>query len=249
MTAIEFLNLGGLFKNTRSLVVAAKRCRRIRIKDDKVDEFLEKHVLSNASAVQALQRWISITKSDYMKRIVSTRSFGVPHVWMLTGLYQLDDARAFRTTERVLSMETGIGTEIMTALGVPVSAGLHVETNRETQDRGTWVGPKVWAARYQLLHLRYRFVGSGIALPGLSLPLQMRQVYTPGGFLSADSDSDSDEDDRTENVVTIESCADEEAIESDGDQDYTRFYEAFDDIEKKWNEAATKSMSSWRNMC
>jgi len=33
MTAIEFLNLGGLFKNTRSLVVAAKRCRRIRIKE------------------------------------------------------------------------------------------------------------------------------------------------------------------------------------------------------------------------
>jgi hypothetical protein len=47
---------------------------------DKVDEFLEKHVLSSASAVQALQRWISITKSDYMKRIVSTRNFGVPHV-------------------------------------------------------------------------------------------------------------------------------------------------------------------------
>jgi hypothetical protein len=170
---------------------------------NKVDEFLEKHVLSNEAAVQALQRWTSITKSDYLSRITCKRHFRVPDIWMLTGLYQMEDARAYRTTEMI--------------------------------DGCTWVGAKIWAAQYQLLRLRYRFVRSEEALPELTLPLQMRNVYTSGGFLGSDSDSDDDEN-RADNAVTVEGCVDMEATEIDVDHDYAGFFEAFNDTEKRWDE-------------
>jgi hypothetical protein len=154
---------------------------------------------------------------------------------MLTGLYQMEDARAYRTTEKGISMEAGVGAEIMAALGVPVSAGVNIEKNQKMIDGCTWVGAKIWAAQYQLLRLRYRFVRSEEALPELTLPLQMRNVYTSGGFLGSDSDSDDDEN-RADNAVTVEGCVDMEATEIDVDHDYAGFFEAFNDTEKRWDE-------------
>ncbi|GIJ85076.1 hypothetical protein Asppvi_003931 [Aspergillus pseudoviridinutans] len=149
-------------------IVVAKKGARIILKD--AEEFLATSVLSNPKAQEKLKLWLSAARSAYVLNFKFARR---PKVWMLTGLYLLEDARAMVSRHNSCKISAGFSAALVGALSsVPVGGSLSLGEGNSWQMTTELADQHVWAAQYRLLDARFVKVGKGDAASA-KLPLSM----------------------------------------------------------------------------
>ncbi|KAF7164862.1 hypothetical protein CNMCM5623_009289 [Aspergillus felis] len=154
-------------KDSERLVVA-KKGARIILKN--AEEFLATSVLRNPKAQEKLKLWLSAARSAYVLNFKFARR---PKVWMLTGLYLLEDARTMVSRHSSSKISAGVSSSIVGALSsVPVGGSLSLGEGNSWQMTTELADQHVWAAQYRLLDARFVKVGKGDAA-NVKLPLSM----------------------------------------------------------------------------
>ncbi|GIK00930.1 hypothetical protein Aspvir_004960 [Aspergillus viridinutans] len=149
-------------------IVVAKKGARIILKDP--EEFLATSVLSNPKAQEKLKLWLSAARSAYVLNFKFARR---PKVWMLTGLYLLEDARTMVSRHSSSKISAGVSGSLLGALSsVPVGGSLSLGEGSSWQMTTELTEQHVWAAQYRLLDARFVKVGKRGA-ENVKLPLSM----------------------------------------------------------------------------
>jgi hypothetical protein len=195
----------------------------LHLHSQSLDEFLSTLVLDDPRTCALLQRWSALSNSDYMLRLFA------PRIWMLTGLYEMEDARSFRTVDRTTAAKAQLAADLMAFLGIPVGGCSGIERRDKVVQVGTWVGPKVWAAKYQCLDLTYSRVRKGQELPKLSLPIKMKSLMAAGHYMGA---GDADEQD----VVALKFSTDAEPVKEEPGNFESNYFEEFEEAEARYDE-------------
>jgi hypothetical protein len=163
-----------------------------------------------------------------MLRVFAGNLFA-PRVWMLTGLYEMEDARSFRTVDRTAAAKVQLATDLMASLGIPVGGDGGIESRDKVVQVGTWVGPKVWAAKYQCLDLTYSRTRRGQELPKLSLPIKMKPLMAVGHYMGV---GDAEEQD----FVALKFSNDARSVEEEPDNFESTYFEEFEEAEARYDE-------------
>ncbi|GFF62311.1 hypothetical protein IFM60648_00589 [Aspergillus lentulus] len=149
-------------------VVVAKKGSRIILKDP--EEFLATSVLSNPKAQEKLKLWLSAARSAYVLNFKFARR---PKVWMLTGLYLLEETRTMVSRHNSSKISAGVSGSIVGALSsVPVGGFLSLGEGNSWEMTMELTEQHVWAAQYRLLDAHFVKVGKGGA-ESVKLPLSM----------------------------------------------------------------------------
>ncbi|KAF2718404.1 hypothetical protein K431DRAFT_274846 [Polychaeton citri CBS 116435] len=232
VTAVEFVHAGLSWERSEKQIIVAKRCRRVTIVEPKT--FLNRMILkstdpsSENEARKTLERWLSLSKADILTKSVKRYVIRTPRIWMLTGLYELEDATSVRTTATSFSPTIGVGAEIMASLGIPVGFDISPNSSQEILSKMTFPGKTVWAAQYQMLDLKYWKAKRDEIKPALTLPVEFRTTMAAGNLLAEDREID--------NAVTI-GVADADEVESNGEaaDAYNKdFWQYMQLAEKRW---------------
>lgn len=197
-----------------------------------IEAYLNQIALKEPKKVACLQEWTAISNSDYMKRVI-TKGTLRPRIWMLTGLYEMQDTKCFRTIDSSVAAKAGLGAELMASLGMPVTVETSAEQTSKVKQVGQWMGEKVWAARYQCLNLKYSALSKEQKLPALSLPIEMRQLLSTGAFMG-DEDDDHDE---IQDIVTLEPSHEADISATDPGQFDAAYFTEFGEAEDRYREA------------
>lgn len=188
-------------------------------------------ILKNQAVVTALRKWTDLRNTNYVTRYVEKGRVRTPSIWMLTGLYELEDATSLLTEESTISPSVGVGAEILALLGVPVGGSIGAEHGRSSSSGSTLPGVSIWAAQYKLLDLRYVRVSKDQILPPLTLPVELRSFTSKGHMMGGDDEAKQEE---TACAVEI-ALADATKSRSVDPDAYDRdFWERMDGAEKRW---------------
>ena len=195
--------------------------------------FLNNKILKNKNVETTLRKWTDLRNMDFMTRFVEKTGVRTPSIWMLTALYELEDATCFFTKEQSISPSVGIGAEIMALLGAPVGGSISTQHGTSLSTRSTLPGTSVWAAQYKLLDLRYVRVAKGQPLPPLTLPVEVRNTLSEGQMLG--SDDEDDENEATDDCVVKIAVAGEGESEAVDPEAYDQiFWNRMDEAEELW---------------
>ncbi|KAF4162746.1 hypothetical protein CNMCM6936_001665 [Aspergillus lentulus] len=168
VSAVDIVELGlGWSKDIERMVIAKKGTRAV-LKDP--EEFLITSVLSNPKAQEKLKLWLSAARSDYVMKAKFARR---PKVWLLTGLYLLEDTRAITSRGQSAEVSTGVSSSVIGALsGVPLGGSLSLGKGRSWEVSMEVAEQHVWAAQYRLLDAHFIKAGRD-GVDGVKLPLSM----------------------------------------------------------------------------
>ncbi|GFF54957.1 hypothetical protein IFM58399_09956 [Aspergillus lentulus] len=168
VSAVDIVELGLAWNKDVERMVVAKKGTRAVLKDP--EEFLIMLVLSNLRAQEKLRLWLSAARSDYVMKIKFARR---PKVWLLTGLYILEDARALAFRGQSAEVLTGVSASIIGALSsVPLGGSLSLGNGRSWEVSMEVAEQHVWAAQYCLLDAHFIKAGRD-GVDGIKLPLSM----------------------------------------------------------------------------
>jgi len=112
-------------------------------------------VLKSASVLDQLEEWCTV---DNKVKAVKNKIGRGPHLWMLTGLIELQDAKVVSRTENGPSFGAGVDPAVVLAASsglVPVGASADVNVRKTVNIDTTHIGMNVWAARYEKLNAKY----------------------------------------------------------------------------------------------
>ncbi|KAH8704767.1 hypothetical protein BGW36DRAFT_412936 [Talaromyces proteolyticus] len=151
VTASGFSQASLKFDDSSTTIVAAKKGRRVVLKNP--GTFLNFHILRTPEAQNELRKWVSAARSDLILKLKSLRT---PKIWMLTGVYILDDAAVLSISKRDLHTSIGIGSNtLFDLMTVPVGGSIGLGSSSYLESRMSFTGSHVWAAQYRLLDIRY----------------------------------------------------------------------------------------------
>lgn len=148
------------------------------------DAFFQDSVLSNPKARLWLETRLSVAshfKTVY-KNVVSS-----PTIWLLTGVYLIDDAKVLVVTSRS-SNDSMSGkapvpepTGLATLLGISPGASISVGSSYTVQAYTQILGRKVWAAQWARVKARYCHVDMASATTQLDLnQLKLLDIFSTG---------------------------------------------------------------------
>ncbi|RHZ50231.1 hypothetical protein CDV55_100288 [Aspergillus turcosus] len=167
-------------------IVVAREGARIILKDP--EEFLGTSVLSSPKAQEKLKLWLSAARSAYVLNFKFARR---PKIWMLTGLYLLEDARTMVSRHNSSKVSAGVSGSLVGAISsVPVGGFLSLGEGTSWEMTMELTEQHVWAAQYRLLDARFVKVGKGGA-DSVKLPLSLglyRDVLSVNTVRGAESD-------------------------------------------------------------
>ncbi|KAG2026249.1 hypothetical protein GB937_001757 [Aspergillus fischeri] len=210
-------------------IVVAKKGARIILKDP--EEFLATSVLSNPKAQEKLKLWLSAARSAYVLNFKFARR---PKIWMLTGLYLLEDARTMVSRHNSSKISAGVSGSLVGALSsVPVGGFLSLGEGNSWEMTMELTEQHVWAAQYRLLDARFVKVDKGA--DSVKLPLSMglyRDVLSMSTVRGAETD-EAELELKNENQAGDESGQDVEDQDSEELEAYEkRLEEAISVFEK-----------------
>ncbi|KAH1790634.1 hypothetical protein KXX35_002777 [Aspergillus fumigatus] len=167
-------------------IVVAKKGARIILKDP--EEFLATSVLRNPKAQEKLKLWLSAARSAYVLNFKFARR---PKIWMLSGLYLLEDACTMVSRHSSSKISAGVSGSLVGALSsVPVGGFLNLGEGNSWEMTMELTEQHVWAAQYRLLDARFVKVDKRGA-DSVKLPLSMglyRDVLSVGTVRGAETD-------------------------------------------------------------
>ncbi|KAF1829529.1 hypothetical protein BDW02DRAFT_573877 [Decorospora gaudefroyi] len=146
-----------------------------------------------------LALWCTLSTRKYL---LKKSTFREPVIWLLTGLYEFENASMSTLHSTVPSASLGLDAGITAALsGVPVGASFEIgnttSAKRELQSEGT----RVWAAQWQKLDAKYvKRRANAVATPVVQIQLSPDTSYSEGVLLG-DHDDESDEEEAVEFVL------------------------------------------------
>ncbi|EAW24538.1 uncharacterized protein NFIA_041160 [Aspergillus fischeri NRRL 181] len=210
-------------------IVVAKKGARIILKDP--EEFLATSVLSNPKAQEKLKLWLSAARSAYVLNFKFARR---PKIWMLTGLYLLEDARTMVSRHNSSKISAGVSGALVGALSsVPVGGFLTLGEGNSWEMTMELTEQHVWAAQYRLLDARFVKVDKGA--DSVKLPFSMglyRDVLSMSTVRGAETD-EAELELKNENQAGDESGQDVEDQDSEELEAYEkRLEEAISVFEK-----------------
>jgi len=153
---LDYAQLDLLRQNSRYLMVAAKTGSKIFLIDTL--KYLENVVLKSEEA----QIWLSTRLAvSRRQKLLKDLTFNHPKLWMLTGLYLMDDA----TTVHVSSRDGSVGATASAPIPDPlmisellqagVGAKVEFGVNYVLSSGSTIEGKRVWAAQWQQIKADY----------------------------------------------------------------------------------------------
>ncbi|EKG15276.1 hypothetical protein MPH_07525 [Macrophomina phaseolina MS6] len=155
---------------------------------------------------------------------------------MLTGLYEFEDSMSFIADRKSISAEAGIAAEIMALFNIPVRASANAKVGNSHITRSKLVGKSVWAAQYQLLDVQYfrtRSKDRNGPLPPLTLPLQLKKIWSPGQM--RDSSAKHEDPTKRNNTTTLRLSNITSSQYQDPDENEQVFWRRLAEVEAKWN--------------
>ncbi|KAJ5948918.1 hypothetical protein N7454_002225 [Penicillium verhagenii] len=157
LEAGDIVNLHLAYNKDLERIVTAEKGTRVLLKDP--ETFLTKNVLSNDVAQQKLKLWLSAAYSDFVVHFKFARR---PKVWMLTGLYLLEDTRTVVSRGQSSKVSAGVSSSIIGALsGVPVGGSVSLGVGSTWEMAMQVAEPHVWAAQFRLLDAKFIKMGKG----------------------------------------------------------------------------------------
>ncbi|KAJ5947499.1 hypothetical protein N7466_000514 [Penicillium verhagenii] len=204
LEAGDIVNLHLAYNKDLERIVTAEKGTRVLLKDP--ETFLTKNVLSNDVAQQKLKLWLSAAYSDFVVHFKFARR---PKVWMLTGLYLLEDTRTVVSRGQSSKVSAGVSSSIIGALsGVPVGGSVSLGVGSTWEMAMQVAEPHVWAAQFRLLDAKFIKMGKGgagdVKLPasmGLYRDIMSVNTARDGakrgvelGLVRADEEEDDDEE-------------------------------------------------------
>ncbi|KAJ5649782.1 uncharacterized protein N7484_003505 [Penicillium longicatenatum] len=168
LEAGDIVNLHLAYNKDLERIVTAERGTRVLLKDP--ETFLINHVLSNQTAQQKLKIWLSAAYSDFVMKFKFARR---PKVWMLSGLYLLEDTRTVVSRGQSSKISAGVSSAIIGAVsGVPVGGSVSLGVGSEWEMAMQVAEPHVWAAQFRLLDAKFIKIRKG-GMGEVSLPASM----------------------------------------------------------------------------
>ncbi|KAK3703399.1 hypothetical protein LTR37_014505 [Vermiconidia calcicola] len=198
------------------------------------EAFLNDKILRSKDVVTALRNWTDLRNTNYVTRYVEKGRVRTPSIWMLTGLYELEDATSFFTKESTISPSVGVGAEISALLGAPVGGSISTEHGQSSSSSSTLPGLSIWAAQYKLLDIRYVRISKDQVLPPLTLPVEVRNTTSKGQLLGGDGEH---EQAKTACAVEIVLAGATESQSVDPDAYDRKFWERMARAEERWQHA------------
>ncbi|KAJ5647310.1 hypothetical protein N7490_003682 [Penicillium lividum] len=166
--AADIVNLNLAYNKDSERIVTAEKGTRVVLKDPEV--FLTHNVLSNETARQKLKLWLSAAYSDFVVHFKFARR---PKVWMLTGLYLLEDTSMVISRGHSSKISVGASSAIIGAVsGVPVGGSVSLGVGSQWEMTMQVPEPHVWAAQFRMLDAKFIKVGKG-GLGDVKLPSSM----------------------------------------------------------------------------
>jgi hypothetical protein len=148
-------------------------------------DFLTTHVVQPRSKAESeLRIWLSAASSrDITARF---KNLFQPKIWMVTGLYLLEDVKVVRATNKNPSASVGIDALTVGALsGVPIGGSISVKPNHELMKVEFATKQRlVWAAQFQRLDVKYLKLEAGQKELTLPCTLQLNpEILSVGSVL------------------------------------------------------------------
>ncbi|KAJ5913233.1 hypothetical protein N7504_002116 [Penicillium tannophilum] len=168
LEAGDIVNLRLAYNKDIERIVTAERGTRILLKDP--ETFLTNNVLSNEIAQQKLKLWLSAAYSDFVMKFKFARR---PKVWMLSGLYLLEDTRTVVSRGQSSKISAGVSSAIISAVsGIPVGGSVSLGVGSKWEMAMQVAEPHVWAAQFRLLDAKFIKIGKR-GMGDISLPVSM----------------------------------------------------------------------------
>ncbi|RLL98717.1 hypothetical protein CFD26_103868 [Aspergillus turcosus] len=168
VSAVDIVELALARNKDVDRMVIAKKGTRAVLKDP--EQFLITSVLSNPKAQEKLKIWLSAARSDYVMKAKFARR---PKIWLLTGLYLLEDTRTIVSRGQSAEVSTGVSASVIGALSsVPLGGSLSLGKGRSWEVSMEVAEQHVWAGQYRLLDAHFIRTG-GDGVDGVKLPLSM----------------------------------------------------------------------------
>jgi len=184
--AAGFSELSFSFKSSEEVFITARSGKRIVLK--KPEEFLNGEVLKVPQAQDELRKWLSAARTD---RILKLRDMWKPRIWMLTGAYVLQDARAFHVREKEVDSSFGTGSNTpIDLLTIPVGGSISLGNGRSLTSQIAYEGSYVWAAQYRLLEAKYLKIKPKQDMVSSPSTFLLYPNFTSKGVLRGNSTSD-----------------------------------------------------------
>jgi hypothetical protein len=128
------------------------------------EDFLNNEVLSNEKASKTLSIWLSAAMRNFA--VAAIKIMAGPSIWLLTGVYIMEDARTFTVIKKEKSLSAGISASTVAALtSVAVGASIDIGATPALRTNAIVSGRCVWAAQYRQLDINYFWPGEVPTLP------------------------------------------------------------------------------------
>ncbi|KAK5698288.1 hypothetical protein LTR97_007249 [Elasticomyces elasticus] len=173
-------------EGSESRLIVAKAGRRMVLEDS--NAFFEKMVISQPDTRNRLLVWLTTAASAYVIKKVALRT---PKVWMLTGLYELEQVQAFNVKSSSPGVELGLDPAVLAALAaVPIGGSVSFGNEHTAIQTSSLPGANVWAAQWQRLKVDYVKLRKDES-PALPLQLVLLpDVSMPSRAVLSDSESE-----------------------------------------------------------
>lgn len=187
--------------------------------------------MKNSKARIWLQTRLSVANK---LKAVYGNVFGAPKIWLLTGIYLMDDAVSFVNISHSKSIAASASvpivepTGIAALLGASVGARFNMGSGFQGQAFATVKGTKVWAAQWTRVHARFAVGGDQAALGRHDL--RLLDVWSTGTTRGSRG-----KDGETRVEVSLGDSKEDDASEAEGNDEYpeeiwARFMEEVDEL-------------------
>jgi len=148
------------------------------------ESFLNTHVLPNDKAKGTLRLWLSAAASN--RASAAMKRLRPPSIWLLTGVYVIEEARTLAVVTREPQVSVGLGSIPIAALtGLPIGGSFDVGKSTSIRVDMVQKGPSVWAAQYMRLRVNYFWPGEDMSL---SQPISLWNTFVKDGTAFNDDD-------------------------------------------------------------
>jgi len=230
-TALDLVTIGLSMAREVEHAVASKQCRRITLKSPK--SFLSEKVLAVDSTKETVQEWLSISSLCAVKRKLTPEGWR-SGIWMLTGLYELDDCTSFSWHKGDVSAEVSVAAEIMELLNIPFGAAAHVERSHGRYTKQTFVGKSIWAAEYQLVDAKFTHVPSREPPAQLQLPLRLKAIYSGEGWREKKKEEEEKTKEERDNMAVLDLTDEFSSGRGDTLENEEEFWKQYEEAEEDW---------------
>lgn len=117
-------------------------------------KFFVDHILSeHGQCLKVLRTWLSAPTS---KALMSKYGLLYPKIWLLTGIYRLENVHVCEVSSKEPVASVNISAEAVAALtGIPVGGSVNLGHSARLKVSVKWPNTLVWAAQYQRVRARY----------------------------------------------------------------------------------------------